>query len=85
MAPTQSAAARLSTDSRSLELWQRWRNIDLQEASHGVLAAAAKKLEEGMRTLEEDALQGVAPDGRAQKSFASAIEQELELLQAALK
>ena len=38
-----------------------------------------------MRTLEEDSLQGVAPDGRAQKSFASAIEQELELLQAALK
>ena len=30
-----------------------------------------------MRTLEEDALQGVAPDGRAEKSFASAISRSL--------
>ena len=86
MAPTQSPAARVSTDSRSLELWQRWRTIDLQGGISRCAssAAAAKKLEEGMRALEEDGLQGVAPDGRAQKSFASAIEQELELLQAAL-
>ena len=88
----QSLAA--SSNMRSLELWQKWRVVDLGGGLERSAAskAAATQLREGMRALELNSMLGAAAptmaSGQGQPqdvvwSFGEAVARELELLEAA--
>mmetsp|Transcript_19470 Transcript_19470/g.39786 ORF Transcript_19470/g.39786 Transcript_19470/m.39786 type:complete len:152 (-) Transcript_19470:216-671(-) len=83
-------AAEAAEAQCSLELWQRWRTIDLRGGLKSAAAsdAAASRLVEGLQRLEANAMSAAAaaadPAAGVQiggsTSFAAAIERELELL-----
>lgn len=62
---------------RSLELWQRWRSIQLCSG----IGVVPDSVAESLKKIEEEGLRGAAgKETRSAKTFAQAIEQELELL-----
>lgn len=87
----------VANNMRSLELWQKWRAIDLGGGLERRAAskAAAKQLREAMGALEENGVLGAAtpttstssgqglPQDVAVRSFGEAVDHELELLEAA--
>ena len=84
--PMAAQAQPTPTDHRSLELWQRWREIDLKGGMARCTSSkkAAKSVGDGLQAIEQEGLEALSGSIR-RPTFAEAVARELALVAAAAK